>query len=468
MRRHRTLHRPPGPKGLPLIGVYRDFLKNPAEYLLSVSRRYGDIAHFRLGRQHIYLLNRPDFVQEVLVTNGGNYVKSRLLQRAKMLLGEGLLTSEKAFHLRQRRMLQPVFYRDRLVSYSHTMVECAGQAQSRWHQGETRDIGEEMMRLTLAIVSLTLFSTDVESGAEEIGKAMTAVVGIFDTIMRPFADLMERLPFRRMYRRAEEAREFLDKTIYGMIAERRRTGEDKGDLLSMLLLAVDDQGEGGGMTDQQVRDEAMTLFLAGHETTAVALTWTWYLLSQHPEVEARFHAELAEVLGGRLPTQEDLPKLRYTEMVLSESLRLFPPAWALGRMALKYTRIYNYAVPARSICVLSPYVMHRNPRYYPDPERFDPERWTPEAKEGRPKFAYFPFGGGVRVCIGERFAWMEAMLILATIGQNWKLRLAPGHPVEIRPLITLRPKFGMKMVLESRALSDVISVPHQHVTEPLR
>jgi cytochrome P450 len=302
-----------------------------------------------------------------------------------------------------------------------------------------------MMRVTLAVVGRTLFSKDVEDEAADIGQALTDVLGTFGTMMLPFTRLVQLLPLPKL-RRARRAEKFLDKTIYDLIAERRASGVDHGDLLSMLLLAVDDEGS-GGMTDKQVRDEALTLFLAGHETTATALTWTWYVLSQNPEVEGKMRAELLTVLGDRLPRYEDLPNLTYTEKVFAESLRMYPPAWAMGRMVLNNTRIYNYEVPRDAICLLCPYVMHRHPRYFPDPERFDPERFTPEARQDRPKFAYFPFGGGPRVCIGERFAWMEGILVLATIAQRWQFALAPHQVIEPHPQITLRTRYGVKMIV---------------------
>jgi len=269
--------------------------------------------------------------------------------------------------------------------------------------------------------------------------------------MLPFSEYFEKLPLPSI-RRFEKARDRLDQTIYGLIHERRASGDDTGDLLSMLLLAQDEEGDGGGMTDKQVRDEALTLFLAGHETTANALTWTWYLLSQNPECEAKLHQEIDSVLEGRPPQMTDLPQLRYTEMVFAEAMRLYPPAWAIGRMSKSAFEMGGVHVPAKSICISSPYVMQRDPRWFPDPERFDPERWTPEAREARPKFSYFPFGGGARVCIGERFAWMEGTLAIAAIAQKWKLRLAVGQRVEPLPLITLRTKHGMKMICQPRSL----------------
>ncbi len=376
-------------------------------------------------------------------------MKGEGLQRAKRLLGEGLLTSEGEFHLRQRRLAQPAFHRQRIAAYATTMVEYAARACDQWRAGETRDVARDMMRLTLAIAGKTLFDADVEGEADEIGEALTTTFELFNRLTLPFAQLLERLPLPAT-RRFQKARERLDATIYRIIDERRASGADRGDLLSMLIAVRDEEGDGTGMTDEQLRDEAMTIFLAGHETTANALTWTWYLLSQHPDIEARFHAEVDEVLKGEPPTAEDFPRLPYTEMVFAEAMRLYPPAWIIGRRALGDYRIDGYTIPARSILLMSQYMTHHDARFFPDPFRFDPERWTPEARESRPKFSYFPFGGGPRLCIGESFAWMEGALVLATIARRFRMRLAPGHPVEMQPLVTLRPKHGMRMILESR------------------
>ncbi len=329
------------------------------------------------------------------------------------------------------------------------MTDYAARTAARWHDGETLDISQEMMRLTLAIVGKTLFDTDVEAEADEIGAALTSVMELFDFLLLPFSELLEKLPLPHV-RRFQKARARLDDTIYRIIEERRRSNEDRGDLLSMLLSARDEEGDGGQMNDEQVRDEVMTLFLAGHETTANLMTWTWYLLSEHPDVEAKLHEELDSVLKGRQPTVEDVPRLRYTEMVVAESMRLYPPAWAIGRLALREHEVGGYTIPAKALVLLSPYVTHRDARYFPDPARFDPERWTPEAKESRPQFAYFPFGGGTRRCIGEGFAWMEGILLLASLARNWRMRLVPGHRVETLPVITLRPKHGMRMTMEKR------------------
>jgi cytochrome P450 len=388
-------------------------------------------------------------VREVLVTNQANFTKSRALQRARVLLGEGLLTSEGQFHLRQRGLVQPAFHRERLAAYASVMSEYGVRLRDRWTARSTLDVSHEMMRLTLAVVGKTLFSAEVEEEASEIGEALTTVLKMFRMLMMPFSEYLEKLPLPSV-RRFDKARARLDRTIYGLIHERRRSGEDTGDLLSMLLLAHDEEADGSGMTDQQVRDEALTLFLAGHETTANALTWTWYLLSQNPECERRLHEEIDSALLGRAPEMSDLPQLRYTEMVFAEAMRLYPPAWAIGRMSKEPFELGGIKIAGKSICIVSPYVLQRDPRWFPDPERFDPERSTPEARDARPKFSYFPFGGGARVCIGERFAWMEGVLMIAAIAQKWKLKLAPDQRVEPLPLITLRTKYGMRMIVEPR------------------
>jgi cytochrome P450 len=328
------------------------------------------------------------------------------------------------------------------------MAEHTVRMRDRWQNETTLDIDREMMRLTLSIAGKTLFDADVESEATEIGAALTTMMQGWPRLMSPLYQLLGKLPLpsNRLLR---EARERLDTTVLRMIAERRASGDDRGDLLSMLLMAQDEE-DGSGMSDKQVRDEAMTLFIAGHETTANALTWTWYLLSQHPEVEAKLHEELDVVLGDRLPGAEDTPRLSYTRQVFTESIRLYPPAWMIGRRALNDYDIAPYRIPANSMIFMSPYVTQHDARYFPNPEVFDPERWTPEAQAARSKFSYFPFGGGPRQCIGEAFAWMEGVLVIATIAQRWKLRLVPGHPVAMQPLVTLRPKHGMRMVVERR------------------
>ncbi|MEO8194097.1 MAG: cytochrome P450 [Gemmatimonadales bacterium] len=427
-----------------------EIARNPLAMMLSMQRAHGDIAHWRIGPQDIYLFSHPDLVRDVLVTNQKNFRKSRGLERARRLLGDGLLTSEGEVHLRQRRLAQPAFHRQRIAAYASTMSDYAERTSSRWHNGDTVDMHKEMMRLTLGIVSRTLFDADVDEEAAEVGDALTHAFESFNIAMLPFTEILEKFPLPAV-RRFNAARDTLDRIIYRMIEERRKSDEDRGDLLSMLLLATDTEGDGGGMSDTQLRDEALTLFLAGHETTANALTWTWYLLSQHPEIEARVHAEVDSVLGGRAPRFDDMPALPYTRMVFAESMRLYPPAWAIGRRAIEAFGVKGYTIPRRSVVIMSPYIMHRDARFFPDPERFDPDRWTPEAQASRPKFSYFPFGGGTRVCIGEQFAWMEGILLVAALAKKWRMRLVPGHPVEVQPLITLRPKHGMRMQLERRS-----------------
>lgn len=446
----RTQNSPPGPRsfipGLQLLAFSRD----PLEFLTSVTRRYGDVARFTSGAQDYVILNHPDYIRDVLVTHNSDFMKGRGLQRAKRLLGEGLLTSEPPLHRRQRRLAGPAFHKQRINTYASMMVDYTLRMErERWQDGQQLDIAQEMMHLTLAIVGKTLFDTETETEAEEVRVALTATMESFTRFMLPFAELLDRLPLPAT-RRFEQARARLDAIIYRMINERRMSGEDRGDLLSMLIMAQDEEEDGRGMSDEQLRDEAMTIFLAGHETTANALTWTWYLLSEHPEVEAKLHAEVDAVLGKRPPGVEDMGNLRYTEMVLTESMRLYPPAWILGRRALKDYQAGGFHIPAGSIVVLSPYVMHRDERYFPEPASFDPERWTPEARAARPQFSYFPFGGGPRRCIGEGFAWMEGVLVIAALASRWRMRLVPGHTVATQPMVTLRPKHGMRMTLERR------------------
>jgi cytochrome P450 len=442
---------PAGPRGTPLIGHLFAFRRDPLGFLMKTARDHpGEVVRFRQGPRQVFLVKHPDLVKDVLVTRQHDFSKSRALQWAKLFLGEGLLTSEGEFHTRQRRLAQPAFHRQRIGGYGADMVRRAVEARERWTEGAVLDLDVEMMRLTLAVVSSSLFGKDVGASAAEIREDLATIISLFPRFSLPFFGLIQKLPLPSNAR-FDRAVARLDRLVHRLIAERRAGGGDAGDLLSMLLLAQDEEGDGGGMSDRQLRDEVVTLLLAGHETTSNALTWTWYLLSQNDDAEARWRGELRSVLGGRPPSFEDLPALKYTEMVLAESMRLFPPAWGIGRRALRDVELGGFHIPAGSILALTPYVMHRDERFWPDPLRFDPERFTVEARAGRPKFAYFPFGGGARSCIGESFAWMEGILLLATIGQRWRLRLAPGHPVEPQALITLRPRYGMKMVPEAAA-----------------
>jgi cytochrome P450 len=433
---------PPGPKRA-LIGSLIRPGRDTLALLQGLARDYGDIVHFRMGGERAYLLNDPVHIRDVLMTNQRNFTKSRGLERAKKLLGEGLLTAEGAPHLRRRRLIQPAFHRDRIAGYGSVMVAHAARMSDQWQEG-CRDVSKDMMRVTLSIVGKTLFSTDVESKADEVGVALTQVMETFFVNLLPLADFIAMLPIPAL-RRAKAARIRLDALIFQMIAARRASGADDGDLLSTLVSTE--------LSDQEVRDEALTLMLAGHETTANALTWTWYLLSQNPDAEQRLHTEVDRVLEGRRPTVDDIPRLPYVERVVTEAMRLYPPAWVIGRRAIADYQLGDYLVPARSLLFMSPYVTHRDSRYFTNPERFDPDRWTQAFKADLHPFAYFPFGGGARRCIGDQFASMELVLLLATFAQGWRMQLVPNHPVVPQPLITLRARHGMLMHLTRRALS---------------
>ena len=467
---------PPSQKPNLIGGHFRKFRSDPTGFL-TAQAKLGDVSFFRMGSQPGYFLNHPDLVRDLFVVNAHKFIKGRALQRAKNLLGEGLLTSEGEFHLRQRRMIQPAFHRMRIAEYAKSMVEFAEKMSQTWRAGDVRDIDKEMMHLTLQIVGKTLFSANVEDDADDVGNAMTTVSKLFDFLLVPYSEWLQKLPLPQT-RRFNSARATLNSVIYGIIDERRRSDEDTGDLLSMLLAARDEE-DGGLMTDEQIRDEALTLFLAGHETTANAMTFTWYLLSQNPDKASKMHDEIDAVLGtdgsaradeleaGRPATEpnpkskiqnlksrpaiDDLPNLKYTESVLAESMRLFPPAWAIGRLAREEHEFGGFKIPKGALVLVSPYVAQRDPRFWENANEFIPERWESQSvKEAGQKNIYFPFGGGVRRCIGESFAWTEGILLLATFARKWNLSLMPEQKIGLQPLITLRPKYGMRMRIETR------------------
>ena len=438
----------------------RRFRRDPLQFLQTLAAR-GPVVEFMLGPQRVFLVSDPAAIEDVLVTNAASFAKGRALERAKQTLGEGLLTSEGTFHLRQRRLMQPAFHKARVATYAESMVRAAVAARAQWQPGVAVELSREMNRLTLAIVSDTLFGAQVgtQSDTARVQQAITDVMEMFDLVMLPFAEWLVHLPLPRM-RRYRAARQSLDALIYGIIASRRASGEDRGDLLSMLLHAQDSEGS-GGMTDRQVRDEVITLFLAGHETTANALTWAWVMLARHADVETHLHAELEAVLDGRVPTADDVARLTYTRAVVAETMRLYPPAWTLGRRVLRDYRWDGHQIPAGSLILMSQWIVQRDPRWWPDPTRFDPQRWLGDAST-RPRFAYFPFGAGNRVCIGESFAWSEGILVLATLAQQWRFVLDPGHPVEPQPLITLRTRHGVRATpyLQTKfAASSMLPVP---------
>ena len=439
---------PPGPKGSLIMGVMREFNRDTLGFITRL-RDYGDVVRSRFLYLHAYFLYNPSDIESLLTTNAKSYRKARSLRSPFFyrLVGNGLVTSEGDFWRRQRRLAQPAFHRQRISSYGDVMVQFAQRALDTWKHGERRDVARDMTRLTLEIVVKTLFNSDVSNDADHIGQILSGLV-------KPFASqatlkwiLDNRLPtpgHRRYFNAVSE----IDRIVFRIIAERRASGYDEGDLLSMLLQAQDDDGT--QMTDAQLRDEVMTLFLAGHETTALTLSWSWYLLATHPDAEKKFHAELDEVLGGRAPSVSDLSKLKYTEMIAKESMRLYPPAYAVGREALEETEIGGFRVPKRTQLFAFQWVTHRDARYFEEPDAFKPERWTPEAVERLPKYAYFPFGGGPRQCIGNYFAMMEIVLVLATIGQRFRFRLDPEHKVELLPVLSLRPRNGIKVIIEPR------------------
>lgn len=450
-----TVTKPELPPTQPLGWLDRRFpmLRRDRIEFLSGQAALGDVTTFRMGPARVYFINHPDLIRDLLVMHAEKFEKGRALKRAKTLLGEGLLTSEGSAHLRHRRMIQPAFHRNRIAEYARVMTANAERMAAEWQDGKTLDIDQEMMHLTLRIVAKTLFDAEVDSEADDVGRSLTDVVSMFNLLLLPFSEVLEKLPFPHS-RRLKRARKTLDDIIYKIIDERRVSGEDTGDLLSMLLDARDED-DGGAMTDRQIRDECMTLFLAGHETTANALVWTWYLLSQNPDAEAKLHAELDQVLTGRTPTIEDISALKFTGSVLAESMRLFPPAWAIGRYCIADHELGGYHVPAGSTVLMSPYILHRDGRFWNEPNEFRPERWeTKNVKEAGAENIYFPFGGGVRRCIGESFAWSEGILLLAALARTWTLSLVPGQAVVPKPMITLRPKFGIRMQACRRVLAS--------------
>jgi cytochrome P450 len=398
-------------------------------------------------------------IRTVLVTYNNSFIKSRGLQLAKKVLGEGLLTSEGSLHHNQRQLLQPAFHQDRLRIYASTMTEYILRMCNRWENNDTMDVHKEFMQLTLAIVCKALFNFDIESEAKEIGKHVTTLVEYFNRARLPLVQVIEKLPLPSN-RRFRYAKEQLDAIIYRIIDDQRtrftngtnlHTHDNHHDLISILRTSNNFSSNGNCVIPNLQRDNVMTIFLAGHETVANALTWTFYLLSQNNKEEYMLHEEVDSVLGHDLsPTAADIPKLEYTEKVFAESMRLYPPAWAIGRQAIHDCKIGKYTIPAGSTVLMSQYLIHRDPRFFPEPQRFDPERWNIDKRTNLPRFSYFPFGGGPRSCIGEPFAWTEGILAIATIARKWKMKLESGHQIALKPLVTLRPKYGMRMKLERR------------------
>lgn len=442
-----NLREAPGPRGL-LGGLA--LLRQPIAFLEKTFREYGDVVGSRIANLRVYSVAHPEGIKHVLQENNRNYRKSVDYKLLARLLGEGLVTSEGSLWLSQRRLMQPMFHRHKIAAFGATMTDCTLEMIDRWggmaERREPFDVAHEMMRLTLKIVGRALLSMDLTAQTDAIGGNMTIANERFAQMdlatLVPWLPTPSNLRFRK-------AVQTLRRIVLDIIAERRRENRDYGDLLSMLI-AVRDEDTGEGMNDDQLRDEVLTLILAGHETTANALSWTWYLLSQNPEAEQKLHAELDEVLGGHAPTVSDLPNLKYTAMVIDEAMRLYPPVWAVGREAIDDDEILGYRVPKGSNVMLSQWITHRHPHFWENPDRFEPERFSAGHASGRPRYAYFPFGGGPRMCIGNFFALTEAQIVLASVAQKYRLRLVPNHPIDLQPLVTLRPRNGVKVTLEPR------------------
>ena len=454
-----SLDFPPGPSSHIPGKIVRSFLKDPIDALSKIADEYGDLSHFKMGRLHVYLINNPDYIEKILIYDHSNFSKGPRLQSAKRLLGEGLVTSEGEFHKSQRKLIQPLFLPKKIASYGPIMTERALNMIKGWKNGSVVDIHSELMKVTLSIICKSVMDYDMESQqAKDFGNAFAITKKYASRLQHPIGQLLDRVPILPKVAQARAAGNKLNTIVYGLVAERReKIKKDKSfsgeDLLSKLIRVQAD--DGSTMTDKQLRDEIITILIAGHETTSNALTWTYYLLSQNPKVERKVFDEIDSVLGGdsgefKQPSIADLPKLDYVEKVFREAMRLYPPVWTMGRFVQNDYALGGYTLPKGSSLMFSQYVMHHSSKYYDNPETFDPDRWTEEFKMHLPRFSYFPFGGGIRGCVGEPFAWQEGILLLATISSYWSMRLAPNQRVKLQPGITLSPKNGIKMKLKSR------------------
>ncbi len=443
---------PPGLSFLSLALLYLRFRRDLLGFLRGLVEKYGDLVHVKVGTRHFYLVAHPDQVREVVLGTEEEMLRS-ISRPLKRIMGNGLLSSQGEFHRNQRRLLQPCLSPASISRFAYAMVQCTTEHCERWRPGQTLDIAEEMLRLSLAVAFKTLFGCDLADEAE-LGRLLNAAIGM---TQKKWSFALERrlakLPFSS-HSRSRSIRESLDLILKRIIDQRRDDCEKRDDVLSMLL-RLQRSSAAPSLTDEQVRDEALTLLIAGHETVASALTWTWYLLSLYPGAEARLHEEIASVLGDRLPTADDLPSLGYTQMVLTESMRLYPPVWLMVRIALRDLELGGYRIPAGSYLHVSQLLTHRDSRWFDNPDQFEPLRWAPEQAASRHKYSYFPFAAGGRKCIGEGFAWTEGILVLATLAQRWRLKLVEGHPVSAAPFISLRPKHGMLMRAEPRTQSGM-------------
>jgi cytochrome P450 len=444
----RTLKAPPGPRGIVKAAYTSLLFTHTLGFFMQLKRRYGDVVEIALGGKTLYIMSNPEHIEQIHARTGYEFIKGYTSSPSlARLLGNGLLTSEGDFWLRQRRLSAPTFHHKRIIDYASTIVDYAQRLAGEWQDGELRDIHEDMMRLTLEVVCKTLFGVDARTIQKQVAKNVSIVLGEF----RRQVYLLLRIPgissaSRKRYGKAVDE---LDAVVYRIIEEHRQGDQDKGDLLSMLMAAQDE--DGSRMTDKQLRDETMTLFLAGHETTANALTWGFYLLSSNPESKRAVVKEIDDVLCGRLPTFEDLARLPFTQAVVKETLRLYPPAWRVYREAAVDMEIGGFNVPRGTGLWMGQYLVHRDPRWFSEPDKFIPERWLSEEIKNLPKYAYFPFGGGPRICIGNAFAEMEANLVLATILQKYDVDCLAGQKIVPEPSMTLRPKYGIKVHIRKRA-----------------
>jgi len=450
---------PPGPHGRPPIEDLRALQIGPHAFLQRAAAQYGDVLRYPLGPLPVYMVSHPHGVKQILQDNARNYSKDTFQYNLLgTITGNGLLTSDGDLWRRQRRLTQPAFHRQRIVGFGALMTDAAQTMLARWATyavaGRPIDIAAEMMHVALQIVGKALFSVEIGDQADALARATLTVLDQIVFRAKTLGMIPAWLPTPGNLR-ARRALGVLERAVWETIRGRRSApasppaGGAAGDLLAMLMNARDDE-TGQGMSDQQLRDELMTMLIAGHETVASALAWTWYLLSAAPEAEARLHAEVDRVLGGRIPTAQDLPELSYAALIFDEALRLYPPAWIITRKALADDEIGGYRIPAGALVVASPYVTQRDARFWENPDAFDPQRFSAERSQGRPRFAYYPFGGGPRLCIGAGFAAVEAGLIIAAVAQRYSLRLASGHPVGVEPSVTLRPKHGLLMTLAPR------------------
>ncbi|WP_126600364.1 cytochrome P450 [Dictyobacter aurantiacus] len=439
---------PPGPKGLPFIGSLLDFQRRPLQFFRDLERTYGGMVTVMVGKQPVLLCFRPEHIRYFLVENPRNFIKPGTATGAglKLFLGDGLLTIDGEQHRQQRRLVQPAFHKHRVDSYATTMTRYAQETVDSWQPGTVVNMASEMQYLTLRIITKTLFDVDSIEQTRQLGRAFDAVISSGPQRSAVMGRLLPSFSARQEREREEGAR-VIDTFVYGLIEQRRKMNQDTGDVLSMLLAAQ--KNEPGSMSDKQIHDHVLTFVAAGHETAQNTLAWTMYLLSQHPHVRARLLAELQTVLNGRVPTLEDLAQLPYLEAVINEAWRFYPPAWRQARMAIEDFELDGYHIPAGTIAILSQWVVHNLSDIWGDPENFRPERWDRQSGQQIPQGAYFPFGLGPRICIGMPFAQLETKLLLATILQRYVPQLAPGARVVFQPLVTLRPRYGMPMHLDT-------------------